>query len=198
MAYLTEKSTVPALERQLITIEFAPKIHPTETEYSYSQPLFVFGERVIPRSHLGSDNAPSTICAMELVEFKTPSGRLLNQPYWKYKVNNGQEQIWLNESALDRYSPTCAQCPHFNDYQESNGRGWCELFNHQVRQHHKQTDDCVLSSEPVISHDLEGNLDIFPNLNFDALDAFPNEEIQSEFDDPYSEYQEGSIVKGAM
>ena len=112
MAYLTEKSTVQTEEQQLITIEFAPKLDPEETEYTYQQPLFVFGERVIPRSYLGSSNSPSTICAMELIEFKTSSGQLLNQPYWNYKVKNRQESIWLNETALVRYSSTCSQCSH--------------------------------------------------------------------------------------
>lgn len=41
---------------------------------------------------------------------------------------------------------TCSTCPHFRNYQESNGRGWCEMFNHQARQHHEQTNDCILST----------------------------------------------------
>ena len=46
MAYLTEKSIAQTEKQQLITIEFAPKLDPEETEYTYQQPLFVFGERV--------------------------------------------------------------------------------------------------------------------------------------------------------
>jgi hypothetical protein len=145
MAYLTEKPALKTSERQLITIEFAPSIHPNETEYSYSQPNFVFGEQVTRIT--GTSPRPSTICGMELVEFKTPSGQLLNQPYWKYKVDNGQEQVWLDESALVRYSPTCSLCPHFNDYQESNGRGWCNLFAVAARKHHLRTNDCDLHSD---------------------------------------------------
>ncbi|PSB08786.1 hypothetical protein C7B62_15605 [Pleurocapsa sp. CCALA 161] len=99
---------------------------------------------------------------MELVEFKTPLGQLLNQPYWKYKVDNGQEQVWLDESALVRYSPTCAQCPHFNDYQESNGRGWCRLFEQAAKTHHHRTNDCDLFGD-------QNPLDV-PHARF-ALDS---------------------------
>lgn len=192
MTYIAEKPTVQRSERQLITIEFAPPQDPNETEYTYQQPLFVFGEQVIPKNN---PSTPFTVCAMELIASKTASGQLLNQPYWKYKVDNGQEQVWLDESALVRYSPTCSTCPNFNDYRDPDGRGWCQLFNHPARQYHKQTNDCLVSGEPVISHELEDNLDIFPHLNFDGLDAFPNKEIEDELDEPYSEYQEGSIVK---
>jgi hypothetical protein len=131
-----------AQERQLITIEFAPKIHPNETEYSYQQPLFVFGEKVTRIT--GTSPAPSTICGMELVESKTNSGQLLNQPYWKYLINDGQQKTWLNESALTPYLNTCSQCPHFNDYQEPNGRGWCRLFDTTAKTHHQRTNDCDL------------------------------------------------------
>lgn len=47
MTYIKEKLAVNniAIERQLITIEFAPNIHKEETEYSYPHPQFVFGDR---------------------------------------------------------------------------------------------------------------------------------------------------------
>jgi hypothetical protein len=147
MAYTAEKSIVysSAQGRQLITIEFAPKIHPNETEYNYSQPQFVFGEQVTRLT--GTFSTPSTICGMELIESKTPSGQLLNQPYWKYLVNDGQEKLWLDESALTPYSSTCSQCSHFNDYQEAAGRGWCNLFNQFARTHHQRTNDCDLFAD---------------------------------------------------
>jgi hypothetical protein len=132
MTYIVEKPIVQTSERQLITIEFAPKLDPKETEYSYPQPLFVFGEQVTKHN----SSTPFTVCGMELVEFKTPLGQLLNQPYWKYKVDNGQEKIWLDESALVRYSPICSQCPYFQNYQESNGH-----------KHHLRTNDCDLHSD---------------------------------------------------
>jgi hypothetical protein len=141
MTYTTERSTVrtSAPERQLITIEFSPKIHPNETEYSYQQPKFVFTDQVTRITD--ASPAPLTICGMELVESKTNSGQLLNQPYWKYLINDGQQKTWLNESALKHHS-TCSQCPHFNNYQEPNGRGWCNLFDQAARTHHQRTNDC--------------------------------------------------------
>ncbi|NJK58253.1 MAG: hypothetical protein HC939_20880 [Pleurocapsa sp. SU_5_0] len=87
MTYVAEKALVStaAQERQLITIEFAPNIHPSETQYSYPQPKFTFKEKVTRIT--GTFTTPLTICGMELVELKTNSGQLLNQPYWKYLVN---------------------------------------------------------------------------------------------------------------
>jgi hypothetical protein len=148
MTYTAEKSTVRTSERQLITIEFAPKIHPNETDYSYPQPQFVFGEQVTRIT--GTSPAPLTICGMELVESKTNSGQLLNQPYWKYLVNDGQQKTWLNESALTRLS-TCSQCSHFNDYKQAGGRGWCRLFDQFAKTHHQRTNDCDLfaDSDPL-------------------------------------------------
>ena len=90
---------------------------------------------------------------------------------------------------------TCSTCPHFNSFNEINGRGWCNQFNHQAREYHEETNDCLISSEPVISHDLEDNLDLFPGIDFDELEAFPTEEIKDELDKPHSEYQVGSIIK---
>ena len=136
MTYLTEKSDEPtsAPERQLITIEFAPDIHPLETEYSYEHPQFVFGDKVVAsQGNLLHQTNEFTICGMELVESKTPSGKLINQPYWKYKITNGTETLWLCESALTRAKTTCAQCNHFQDFNEPNGRGWCNLFNSTAR-----------------------------------------------------------------
>ncbi len=126
MTYTAEKQTVEVSgDCQLITIEFAPKIHSEETEYSYTQPLFVFGEQVINRSHL-TISTPLTVYGMELVESKTPSGKLLNQPYWKYLVKDEQNTFCFDESALVRHSNTCSQCNHFHDYQEGSGKG-CSL-----------------------------------------------------------------------
>ena len=42
---------------------------------------------------------------------------------------------------------TCSQCSYFNDYNESNGRGWCELFGQQARKHHQRTNDCASRGE---------------------------------------------------
>lgn len=161
-------------ERQLITIEFAPNIHRDETEYSYEHPQFVFGDRVtIGGTSFHYPPVVFTVCALELIESKTPSGKLLNQPYWKYKVTNGQESYWKDETALIRYDEhsldTCSTCFHFNNYNEANGKGWCNQFNQPARTHHKKTNDCFYFSQTI--------------------------EEESELDKPYSLYQVGSIVK---
>jgi hypothetical protein len=144
MTYIAEKPTVQRSERQLITIEFAPPQDPNETEYTYPQPLFVFGEQVITKNNPSN---PFTVCGMELVVFKTSSGQLLNQPYWRYKITNDEVSFWKVESALVRYFPTCAQCSHFHNFNESSGRGWCNLFAVAARKHHLRTNDCDLHSD---------------------------------------------------
>ena len=92
---------------------------------------------------------------------------------------------------------TCSTCPYFQNFNESNGRGWCQLFDHQAREYHQQTNDCIISSDLEISHELEDNLALFPEVEFDEIEvaAFPTEEIIDEADLPHSEYQVGSIVK---
>ena len=128
MTYLAEKpaTSLANKERPLITIEFAPNIHRDETEYSYEHPKFVFGDRVTIINTY--PELAFTVCALELIESKTPSGRLLSQPHWKYKVTNGQVSYWKDETALIRYqnksSPnTCSTCSKFNNYQDNYGRG---------------------------------------------------------------------------
>jgi len=85
-------------EKELITIEFAPEIHQDENQYSYPHPLFVFGSEVEVK---GSFSFPSfKVIALELVETKTSSGKLLAQPSWKYRISNGIQAIWKEQSAL--------------------------------------------------------------------------------------------------
>ncbi|WP_036488202.1 hypothetical protein [Myxosarcina sp. GI1] len=146
MTYVATKSPLSALtvdETLLVTIEFAPNIHPTETEEYNYQPKFVFGDEVINKFN------PSkilTICGMELIESKTSSGKLLNQPRWKYKVDDGS---WYEESVLIRQSDTCAKCTYFEDYHDERGRGWCHLFDDATRKHHVRTHDCDLNSSSL-------------------------------------------------
>ena len=60
---------------------------------------------------------------------------------------------------------TCSTCPNFKDFQEPNGRGWCQLFDQQARTHHIQSLDCVL------------------NLNTSEFtEAFPSEVIELDRD----------------
>lgn len=93
---------------------------------------------------------------------------------------------------------TCSTCPHFDNFHEPNRRGWCELFNRQAREHHQVTDDCIhsstsewnkpnqvrrfLASKLVISHELEDNLALFPDVNFEELEAFPTEVVELDRD----------------
>ena len=103
MTYIVEKPIASLANRELtlITIEFAPDIHPDEIEYNYPHPQFVFSDEVINKFN---PSKVLTICALELIEHKTPSGKLLYQPCWRYKVNGGN---WYDESVLIRQSDTC-------------------------------------------------------------------------------------------
>ena len=97
-------------------------------------------------------------------------------------------------------SKTCANCPFFQDFNESNGRGWCELNDSYCRKHHEMTNDCILNgaldtNTAVISHKLEDNLQFFSKVEFEESKAFPTEQIIDEADLPRSEYQVGSIIK---
>jgi hypothetical protein len=46
---------------------------------------------------------------------------------------------------------TCSQCTYFQNYQENNGRGWCNLFEQSARTYHQRTNDCDLhaDSDPI-------------------------------------------------
>lgn len=84
---------------------------------------------------------------------------------------------------------TCATCPYFDNFHESNGRGWCKLFDHQAREHHPITNDCIVSSDLAVSVELEDNaecagacdspcdggsfprLDIFQNINIEEIEV---------------------------
>jgi len=46
---------------------------------------------------------------------------------------------------------TCATCPYFQDFDERDGRGWCQLFDQMARQHHARTGDCEQEIEAVES-----------------------------------------------
>lgn len=187
MTYLAEKpaNTIAVREKQLVTIEFTPRTHPTETEYIYPHPTFTFGDRVSLTNEYPQTSY--TVCALELIESKTPSGRLLAQPYWKYKVSNGEVCYWKEESAIFRLESasssgrTCAECTYFQNYTEpeffeidgekiannNSGKGWCSQFNHQSRTHHRMTDDCVLNgsiSPQPTSQTSEENLHL-PNFH---------------------------------
>lgn len=152
MTYIVQKParSFTSIERPLITIEFAPNIHKDETEYQYEHPQFVFGDCVTIINTY--PELEFTVCALELIESKTPLGKLLSQPRWKYKLTNGQVSYWKDETALIHYQDksslnTCSTCSKFNNYQDNYGRGWCDRFNHPARTHHIRTNDCVVSTQ---------------------------------------------------
>ncbi len=45
----------------------------------------------------------------------------------------------------------CANCPYFQDFGETNGRGLCQLFDRMARRHHNRTGDCDQQIETVES-----------------------------------------------
>ncbi len=45
--------------------------------------------------------------------------------------------------------PTCTNCPYFQDFGESNGRGWCGMFDQIARQQHERTGDCEQEIEAL-------------------------------------------------
>lgn len=211
MTYIVEKpaNQQTGLERPLITIEFYPEIHPEETEYSYEHPRFVFGDRVILKNEY--PQIEYVVVGMELIELKTQSGRLLSQPYWKYKITNGEVSYQKQESAISRpespsVNPTCKGCQHFQDYQEAEffeidgekttnnnyGRGWCNCFNHQARTHHKMTNDCILNGSLKSKSPEDATLTEIIELDNDGYpmyEAAPNGYFKNDFvthrDEPF-------------
>ena len=110
MTYTTVQTKVN--EDVIITIEFTPKPQSLDSEYQYTQPEFTITEMVWLKpqwEHCQKHGIPETqlkqfrICAVELVDCITPSGELLNHPYWKYGIRNGGgDLVWLEEQALVR------------------------------------------------------------------------------------------------
>jgi len=120
---------------------------------------------------------------------------------------------------------TCANCPHFNNFRELNGRGWCKLFDHDCKAHQEMTGDCINSSDTITSHELEAHgspkreaelrqspsetMGRMPRFGLSAvaclqdnLEFFPNldsdafpTEEVDEADLPHTEYEVGSVVK---
>ena len=107
MTYLTRQQEPE--ETQLITIEFTPV---QDEEDSCPQPKFIFGDRVVTKEQgeycqSKGISVPSilfmTICAIELVQSLTSSGKLLSKPRWKYGIRSTlgtRELIWFEESDL--------------------------------------------------------------------------------------------------
>jgi len=86
---------------------------------------------------------------------------------------------------------TCSECPNFKNFNESSGRGWCNLFDQYAREQHQQTNDCVLSSETA-TEELDENLATFPSVNLEEFTLFPTEEID-EADLPRTPFGMGNL-----
>ena len=99
-------------ERQLITIEFEPPLHPLN-DYGYSHPQFTFLEAVAIREQLEDclnnklDLAEHLelyeITAIQLTAPRTPEGRLLEAPRWSYGLwyaLGTEELAWFEEDEL--------------------------------------------------------------------------------------------------
>lgn len=100
------------VEEPLITIEIKPKTHPLD-DFGYSRPRFVFGNVVVLKEQWQycqehpDDSSEELdifcICAMELVERKSESGRLTEAPHWLYGIRcstGTQELMWFIEDEL--------------------------------------------------------------------------------------------------
>ena len=126
MTYSTEVQTIEAFgvpyvetryqpeidERQLITIEFEPPIHPHD-DYGYSHPQFTFLETVAIREQLedylenGLNLAEHLelyeITAIQLTAPRTKEERLTKAPRWSYGIccqTGTKELMWFSESEL--------------------------------------------------------------------------------------------------
>lgn len=110
--YVEFRHEAEPTETQIITIEFSPQNYPLD-DYTYSQPLFVFGELVALREQWEccqqNQLDPNEeldwfkVCAMELIEPQSKSGRLTNPPYWLYGIrcqSGTRELMWFEEGEL--------------------------------------------------------------------------------------------------
>ena len=112
MPYVEYRFEPEASDIPIITIEFQPQVHPND-EYNYPHPLYVFGDIVALRQQwehcqehgINPDEEMDyyRICALELVEHKSKSGRLTDAPYWLYGIRcttGTKELMWFEEEEL--------------------------------------------------------------------------------------------------
>lgn len=197
-------TTQPAQKSTLITIEFTYKTHLSETQYQLKQPQLRFFDRVTLKNEY--PQTEYVVRNMGIVESITETGKLLFQPYWIFRITNGEVSYWKEESALIRLDPprgffrdvpqtakpTCTDCTYFQDYQEPNffkvngekiannnlGKGWCNCFNRPAKTYNRMTHDCILNGSSK-----------------ESLKAFPTQEIVDEADLLHSQFKVGSLVK---
>ncbi len=69
---------------------------------------------------------------------------------------------------------TCETCPKFQDFNESNGRGWCQAFDRAARKHHTLTSDCQQQLE---SEQLQKLLDHYQAYLKPVINGFPGRDV---------------------
>ncbi len=97
-----------------ITVETTKQL-PAGSDYSYKDPDFVWGDLVVKNEQreyclthsldLQENLDLFEVCAIELVERKSKSGLLLENPYWRYGIrclDGTKELIWFEEWELVR------------------------------------------------------------------------------------------------
>ncbi len=68
----------------------------------------------------------------------------------------------------------CETCPKFKDFNESNGRGWCQVFDRSARQHHTLTSDCQQQLE---SEQLQELLSTHNAYLKPVINGFPGRDV---------------------
>jgi hypothetical protein len=110
-----EYRTVPEeCNEYRLTVEITKQL-PAESDYSYKEPDFVWGDLVVKHEQreycLTHKLDPEEnldlfeVCAIELVEHKSKSGLLLENPFWSYGIrclDGTKEMVWFDEWELVR------------------------------------------------------------------------------------------------
>jgi hypothetical protein len=111
-----EYRTIPEVEcnEYRITVEITKQL-PAGSDYSYKDPDFAWGDFVIKQEQreycltnsldLQENLDVFEVCAIDLVEHKSKSGLLLENPYWRYgirSVDRKRTLIWFDEWDLIR------------------------------------------------------------------------------------------------
>jgi hypothetical protein len=111
-----EYRTIPEVEcnEYRITVEITKQL-PAGSDYSYKDSDFVWGDLVVKNKQreycltnsldLQENLDVFEVCALELVEHKSRSGLLLENPYWRYGIrclDGTKEMVWFDEWELIR------------------------------------------------------------------------------------------------
>ena len=84
---------------------------------------------------------------------------------------------------------TCESCPQFKNYGDSNGKGWCKLFEKPARSYHSLTQDC-LTSLPETEDESE-----LPEEDRLYCKYQPNDTVKLiDLDKPHTEWESFTVV----